>query len=185
MEWVATSDAYAQVYQPAQGVMGLLHPRNTSPTGDVLTSYAIPGPGLFDSLAGVGKPVTPGGTVEVKDERGNTLINFKAAEADRVTITVGNFLRFYMCYLETANISFDNVFSVTGYPMHATAEVKCSCNDALFAKRDGTFMEEGVQEQAMALGGITSFLATLAKDLKQGSAKVLALGENLGGQLAM
>ena len=183
IEFVATQDAKQEVWLPCQGIMALLHPRNLDKKGVVLTDYAIPGPGLFDSAKGSNGEVKRGNDTKMTGVDGKE-IDFKASHSDNIIINKGSFLVFGMCYLTSANITIDNIFDPMGFPLHAKASVSCTTNDSLFVKRDGSFMEEGIAEQSMELGEFGSYFSKVAKALKEGAEKMYTTGKGVGTEAA-
>lgn len=87
-------------------------------------AYAIPGPGLrFGMSAGD-----------------------QSTHGDNVAISIGQFLSFSACYLESVEVELSEVMTPNGYPTSGTATVQATCMEANYCKNDGTFYFNGFSD---------------------------------------
>ena len=72
-------------------------------------------------------------------------------KGDVVDIIVGKMFNLGNCYLESANISFSSSFDIHGYPLAATAEIKCTCADSVVCSSSGNLLVNQVFDQSAKL----------------------------------
>jgi len=165
-QFVSFSDAKADVYDPMVSLLSLLYPRKSSldETAHLFEAYFIPGPNLFYNVSS----------------------GSNGDDGDRVEITMGNFLSFKGCYINSVSFHVENSFSTDGYPNCVKAEMAFETMDVAFVNGDGAFMEKGFGDASVDIGDGVASLKELANHLfEEGKNLVTKTKDVLSGFLSL
>ena len=149
---IAQTDAKKEVYQPAVDLLSLLYPRLSDKKPELASFYYVPGPTVFYS------------TSNSTDGSGD--------KGDPVTISLGKFLDFKGCYLDSVSLKFQNAFNNQGWPIHIDGSIEFTVMDIAYVENDGTFMQEGFRDVPMSANQLIQKASDFKEAIEQAVKKV-------------
>jgi hypothetical protein len=140
IRFLSRFNAHDEVYLPMVGLLSFLYPRLDATSGEtdktnLFSKYFVPGPNLFYAA----------------DAKEDSSLFGLGSGGDPVEISIGSFLHFQGCYINSINFTIENSFNLEGYPHNVEARVSFEAMDVSFVNFDGSFMETKLGNQAFVL----------------------------------
>lgn len=142
--WVPLAALLSFLYPRIKGFSGWLGEKATELLGNLISTYEIPGPSILYPY-----------NKENKEKSG-----------DVVEVSIGNFLFFEGCYLESTNVEIPPTFGPDGFPLYAKVNVKVTVMDTNYVSADGSFLTNGFAGALIDGGKLSQLMHTVEEKME-------------------